>query len=144
MQFCTNAMTRILVADDDPELLQLVVNALLVRGFDVVSATTGGELLEGIAEDGPFGIVITDVSMPWMTGLQVMHSARSAGLSCPVIVMTAMRSHKTAEQVAALGVEVQLLYKPFTIEDLDRAVRRALGNDASSTETEHHEPKKFT
>jgi two-component system KDP operon response regulator KdpE len=144
MQISTAAMTRILVADDDPELLQLVVNALLVRGFDVVSATTGGELLEGIAEEGPFQLVITDVAMPWMTGLQVMHSARSAGLSCPVIVMTAMRSHKTAEQVAALGVEVQLLYKPFTIEDLDRAVRRALGDGASSTETEHRDAKKFT
>jgi two-component system KDP operon response regulator KdpE len=144
MQLSTAAMTRILVADDDPELLQLVVNALLVRGFEVVSATTGGELLEGIAEDGPFHLVITDVAMPWMTGLQVMHSARSAGLSCPVIVMTAMRSHKTAEQVAALGVEVQLLYKPFTIDDLDRAVRRALGTRASSTETEHRDAKKFT
>jgi two-component system KDP operon response regulator KdpE len=144
MQFCTNAMTRILVADDDPELLQLVVNALLVRGFDVVSATTGGELLEGIAEDGPFGIVITDVSMPWMTGLQVMHSARSAGLSCPVIVMTALRNHKTAMQVAALGVEVQLLYKPFTIDELDYAIRRALGHDLSSTTHTHRPTKKFT
>jgi len=126
-------MTRILVADDDPELLQLVVNALLLRGFDVATATTGGELLETIAEDGPFSLVVTDVAMPWMTGLQVMHSARSAGMSCPVIVMTAMRSHRTAAQVAALGVEVQLLYKPFSIDDLDSAVRNALGDAFPST-----------
>jgi two-component system KDP operon response regulator KdpE len=141
MHFSTTAMTRILVADDDPELLQLVVNALLVRGFEVVSATTGGELLEGVAEQGPFHLVVTDVAMPWMTGLQVMHSARSAGLSCPVIVMTAMRSHKTAEQVAALGVEVQLLYKPFTIDEFDRTVRRALGHVESSTVTMHRHAK---
>lgn len=144
MHFCTKEMTRILVADDDPELLQLVVNALLVRGFEVVTATTGGELLESIAEEGPFSLVVTDVAMPWMTGLQVMHSARSAGMSCPVIVMTAMRSHRTAEQVAALGVEVQLLYKPFTIEDLDLAVHRALGPDLSSTTHAPRHTKKFT
>jgi two-component system KDP operon response regulator KdpE len=144
MQFSTTAMTRILVADDDPELLQLVVNALLIRGFDVVSATTGGELLEGIAEQGPFNLVITDVAMPWMTGLQVMHSARSAGLSCPVIVMTALRSHKTAEQVAALGVEVQLLYKPFTIDELDHALGLALGHKIPSTSRSNGHAKKFT
>jgi CheY-like chemotaxis protein len=137
-------MTRILVADDDPELLQLVVNVLLLRGFDVVSATTGGELLEGIAEQGPFHLVVTDVAMPWMTGLQVMHSARSAGLSCPVIVMTAMRDQRVAAQVAALGVEVQLLYKPFSIEDLDSAVRRALGHELPSTTDTRRHSKKFT
>src|SRR6476660_8380457 len=137
MQFCTRAMTRILVADDDPELLQLVVNALLLRGFDVVTATTGGELLEGLAEEGPFSLVVTDVAMPWMTGLQVMHSARSAGMSCPVVVMTALRNHKTSMQVAALGVEVQLLYKPFTIDELDHVVRRALGQDFSSRAHTH-------
>lgn len=137
-------MTRILVADDDPELLQLVVNALSLRGFDVVAATTGGELLEGIAEEGPFSLVVTDVAMPWMTGLQVMHSARSAGMSCPVIVMTALRSHRTAAQVAALGVEVQLLYKPFSIEDLDAAVRCALGTDFPSTTNTQRHAKKFT
>jgi two-component system KDP operon response regulator KdpE len=144
MQFSTGAMTRILVADDDPELLQLVVNALLARGFDVVSATTGGELLEAVAEQGPFALVITDVAMPWMTGLQVMHSARSAGLSCPVIVMTALRSHKTAAQVAALGVEVQLLYKPFTIDDLEHAVGRALGHDVPTRSRSKAHAKKFT
>ncbi len=144
MQFCTEEMTRILVADDDPELLQLVVNALLVRGFDVVTATTGGELLESIVEQGPFNLVVTDVAMPWMTGLQVMHSVRSAGMSCPVIVMTAMRSHRTAAEVAALGVEVQLLYKPFTIEDLDLAVHRALGRDFPSTTHAPRHTKKFT
>jgi DNA-binding NtrC family response regulator len=137
-------MTRILVADDDPELLQLVVNALLLRGFNVVTATTGGELLERIAEDGPFSLVVTDVAMPWMTGLQVMHSARSAGMSFPVIVMTAMRSHRTAAQVAALGVEVQLLYKPFSIDDLNSAVHRALQHDFPSTTNAEGPPKKFT
>lgn len=142
--FCTKVMTRILVADDDPELLQLVVNALLLRGFDVVTATTGGELLDSVAEQGPFSLVVTDVAMPWMTGLQVMHSVRSAGMSCPVIVMTAMRNHRTAEQVAALGVEVQLLYKPFTIEDLDLALHRALGHDLSSSMHTPRHTKKFT
>jgi two-component system cell cycle sensor histidine kinase/response regulator CckA len=117
---------RALVADDDPELLALVSSAVATLGFAVTSAVSGDELLQTIAEIGPFDLVITDVSMPWMSGLQVMHSVRTAGLQCPVIVMTALRDATTSGQVSALGVEVQLLHKPFSMRQLESAVNRAL------------------
>jgi CheY-like chemotaxis protein len=109
---------RVLIADDDPDLLDLVSGIIDHLGLDVVRASTGGELLDRLADQGPYDLIITDVSMPWMTGLQVVHSARVAGVPCPIIVMTALRDLRTTAQVEALGERVVLLHKPFSSEDL--------------------------
>jgi CheY-like chemotaxis protein len=118
---------RALVADDDPETLQMVAEAVDRFGADVTCAATGGELIEQLPE-ARFDLVITDVSMPWMTGLQAMHSARTAGLSTPIVVMTALRDHKIVEQVRALGHDAILLQKPFGIDELYAAMRSVLGD----------------
>src|ERR1035437_6159925 len=79
---------RVLVADDDADLLESVTAALTVAGASVVTAPRGAELLERIAEGGVFDGVITDVSMPWLTGLQVASAMREAGLDVPVTATT--------------------------------------------------------
>lgn len=114
---------HVLVADDDPEMLELVSN-IMRRNFsaDVTRAATGHELLDEIAH-GDWDLIITDISMPWMTGLQVMHSARTAGLPVPVVVMTALRNPELAGQVEALGSRARLIFKPFTFHDLLAAVQ---------------------
>lgn len=89
-------------------------------------AATGGELLETIANAGPFDAIVTDISMPWMSGLQVMQSARTAGLPVPVVVMTGLRDSDLPERVAALGARAVLLYKPFSIGALFGALRTCL------------------
>jgi two-component system response regulator TctD len=119
-----------LVADDDAELLSLVAKALRLFGADVVAVTSGGELLEKVANAGPFDVIVTDISMPWMTGLHVMHSARAAGLPVPVVVMTALRDPTLPEQVASLGAHAELLKKPFSIDELYAALRRSLAETA--------------
>ena len=113
---------RVLVADDDPEMLELVANiAKRHLGAEVTRVATGHELLDAIAH-GAFDLVITDISMPWMTGLQVMHSARTAGLPVPVVVMTGMENPDLGVQVDALGTRARLLHKPFTLQELLAAV----------------------
>lgn len=118
---------RALIADDDLELLDVVSRAVGRLGIQTVEATSGGDLLEKLAELGPFDVVITDVSMPWMTGLQVMHTARAVGPPCPVVVITALRDPKTIAQVAALGDDVVLIHKPFSCLELHLALRACLG-----------------
>jgi DNA-binding response OmpR family regulator len=115
--------SRVLVADDDPEMLEMVARVLDRLGLEVVTACSGSDLLEKVAEQGPFDLVVTDVSMPWMSGLQVMHSARTAGMRCPVIVITALRNQRTADQVETLGTEVRRLDKPFSVGELEETVR---------------------
>ncbi|MCW5802861.1 MAG: response regulator [Deltaproteobacteria bacterium] len=114
-------------------MLSLVSQALRHFGADVVAVAAGGELLEAIANAGPFDVIVTDIAMPWMTGLQVMHSARAAGLPVPVVVMTALRDPTLPEQVTSLGAHAELLHKPFSIDELFAALRRCLSGSAGDT-----------
>ena len=116
--------TKVLVADDDDVTVAIVAQAMEHLGFAVSCAEDGDELLQQIAEQGPFDLLITDVSMPWMTGLQVAHSARVAGLLTPLIVMTALPIDASA--VRALGTSAVLLRKPFGIKQLVDAVGELL------------------
>ncbi len=113
---------RVLVADDEPDYLQSVAVALERLGLEVVRASSGDELITKIAEHGPFAVIVTDVSMPWMSGLQAMQSARYAGLVTPLIVMTAMKDDRIDAQVKALGHSALLLRKPFALDKLESAV----------------------
>lgn len=113
---------NVLVADDDPEMLEMVTNIVTRElGARVTKAATGHELLERISET-TYDLVITDISMPWMTGLHVMHSARTAGLPVPVVVMTALRDTTIPDQITALGDRARLLQKPFSFSDLLSAI----------------------
>lgn len=117
---------RVLVADDDPLLLELVADALTTLGADVVRASTGEELVAQLANEGPFDLVVTDVSMPWMSGLTAIHAARSAGISLAVIVMTAREDERIPAQVQALGPDALYLRKPFGVADLAAAASTLL------------------
>lgn len=110
---------RILVADDDPDLLGTVSDALERLGAEVVRAGCGAELIEKLAEAGPFSLIVTDISMPWMSGLQALASARTAGLGAAVIVMTGLRDERIPAQVLALGQKAALLRKPFELSELE-------------------------
>lgn len=121
---------RILVADDDPDLLATVSEAFERSGADVARAETGIELISQLADEGPFRLIVTDVSMPWMTGLQAMQSARTAGLPTAVIVMTALKDERILAQVAALGERAALLRKPFDLGELEHTAERLLAGEA--------------
>lgn len=110
---------RILVADDDSELLDTLVDALGNLGAEVVRAQSGAELVEKLADEAPFSLIVTDVGMPYLSGLQAMAMARAAGVGPAVIVMTALRDERIPELVHALGKKAVLLRKPFDIGELE-------------------------
>jgi CheY-like chemotaxis protein len=117
---------RVLVADDDPDLLQAVVSALESLGTNVVQASNGAELIDRLADAGPFDLIVTDIAMPWLAGVRAMHAARMAGVGTSVIVMTALRDKVIPKQVKALGANVALLRKPFELNELEAAAVRLL------------------
>lgn len=119
-------LQRAIVADDDANLLEVVSEIIDHLGIVVVQASSGAELMTKLAHEGPFDVAVVDVAMPWMTGLHVMISARSAGMMCPVVVMTALRDARTTSQVIALGDHVHLLAKPFSMAQLEAAVLSSL------------------
>lgn len=122
-----NRRPRIVVADDDPALLGAVARALTLWGAEVSTAVSGADLIAQLADHGPFDLVVTDISMPWMSGVQAMHAARYAGLATPVVVMTGLRDERIDAQVASLGRRVVLLRKPFELDALEAAVASLLG-----------------
>jgi len=117
---------RVLVADDDAEFLDVVAEGLSRLGADVIRARNGAELIDHLAEHGPFDLVVTDIAMPWMTGLRAMHAARTAGLDTSVIVITGLREERIPARVKALGGNAVLLEKPFTLADLESVASRLL------------------
>jgi CheY-like chemotaxis protein len=117
---------RVLVADDDHELLDAISDGLVRLGADVTCSRNGAELIENLADKGPFDLVVTDIAMPWMTGVQAIHAARTAGLGTSVIVMTALRDDSIPARVQALGKNAALLYKPFALAELEALALRLL------------------
>ena len=116
-------LARVLVADDDPDMLAAVSDALAGLGFDVVMVESAAGLIDRLATDGPFDLIVTDISMPWMDGLKTLRSIRTAGVTTPVIVMTALRDEHIPGRVEALGANAILLQKPFDIDELASAAR---------------------
>ena len=117
---------RVLVADDDAALLSAVGEAFTQFGADVTRAASGAELIDALAGEGPFDLVVTDVSMPWMNGLRAMRTARAAGIGTAVILMTALRDRSLEREVRALGRNALLLRKPFALTELESAALRVL------------------
>jgi len=122
---------RVLIADDDPQLLEALTELLQRSGATVVRACTGAELIDRLAETDPFDLVVTDVAMPWMTGLSAIRAARSAGLRMPVIVITALHDQAIPAEVKAFGQNTILLRKPFERRELESAVEQLLGHHVS-------------
>jgi len=119
-------MARVLVADDDPAMLCAVADVLTRLGCEVSCAESGAELVDQLATEGLFDLIVSDISMPWMDGLKTLRSMRTAGLATPVIVMTALKDEQIPDQVLALGPNAVLLRKPFELDELEAAVAKLI------------------
>ena len=112
---------RIAIADDDPDSLELLRLALESPMTEIYEATNGVELAQLLIENDPFDLVITDVLMPWMEGLQVLRSVRVAEVMTPVLVISGLTRADLQTTVERLG-NAALLHKPFGIPDLRAAI----------------------
>jgi CheY-like chemotaxis protein len=122
------AHARILVADDDVDCRELVSRALRAPATEIAIATDGGELLELAAGDEAIDLIVTDINMPWMHGLQVLASLREAGLATPVLVITGLTRPELPDAIARMG-HASLLYKPFGADQLRGAIAALLAGE---------------
>ena len=122
---------RILLAEDDAEMRALVSGDLRRAGYGVVECADGAALLQrldsanrtvGLGVD----LVVADVRMPELTGLEVLECVRRADPFTPYIVVTAFGSAETRRAAERLGA-LAVLDKPFEIKDLLRLVEDAIG-----------------
>lgn len=121
---------RVLVVDDDSQMLKAVTNALSARGYDVLTAGTGERALSLVAEED-LDLLLLDLGLPGMEGHEVIQRLRSWS-ELPVIVISVRESQE--EKVAALDAGADdFVTKPFGMKELlarMRAVRRRAASEA--------------
>jgi signal transduction histidine kinase len=112
----------VLVAEDEELVRTMVVSALRQRGYTVVAVTTGEEALEVIEQRGPeLGVLLTDVIMPGISGIELLERARKARPDLRAIFMSGYTALTMDHRRPPRGVT--FLEKPFTLARLDEAIR---------------------
>jgi DNA-binding NtrC family response regulator len=125
----SNSMYRVFIADDDPAMRGMLEAALVRAGFEVETAADGASLLgrlEAAQRDGrPAQMIISDICMPGMNGLDVLSRIRHGFPAIPVLLITAFGDALTHRRARALGA-VEVIDKPFDIAMLCRRVSTIL------------------
>ncbi|HEY8644292.1 MAG TPA: response regulator [Gaiellaceae bacterium] len=125
-------MNRILVIDDEDVIRLLVVEILESAGYDVTSAESA-ELALALLEEAEFDLVVSDVVMPGLSGLELLEAVRARRASLPVVLVTGAGTYDTLSQALTRGA-AGLVTKPFAHSDLQSAVADALERAARSRE----------
>ena len=117
------AGARVLVVDDDPQLREALSRALELDDYQVATASNGAQALEAISAERP-DVVVLDVMMPYVGGLDVCRTLRERKDRLPILVLTAR--DEVGDRVAGLDAGADdYLTKPFALDEL-RARLRAL------------------
>ena len=122
----TEKRQRILVVDDEPEMATVIEQALTRRGYDVTQLQSGDAAWE-LLEREDFDVVVTDINMKGMNGVELTERSAQNRHDVPVIVITAFGSLETATAVLRAGA-YDFITKPFDIDQLVVGVERAIQN----------------
>ena len=115
---------RVLVVDDDKAVRESLRRSLEFNGYDVSLASDGAEALAGIAATAP-DVVVMDVMMPRLDGLEATQALRSAGNDLPILVLTARDA--VGDRVEGLDAGADdYLTKPFALQELLARLRALL------------------
>ncbi len=121
-------MRKVLVVDDDPAVLRVLASVLDLEGLAVTTASDGTAALAAAREDRP-DVVICDVAMPGVSGLQVCRTLRSdpSTSDVPVVLLTARGSRRDRELGVAAGCDAYLVkpFDPIELIEVARTVERA-------------------
>ena len=123
---------RVLVVEDDPEVLFVWATALKKLSEVDIEAVEGGREALDLFDAQPFDVVITDLSMPGMSGVELTREIRRLDADVPIIWVTAHAHY--ADRVAEPGTNVHsFLVKPVSIQQIRQVVRNALNGEATTT-----------
>lgn len=117
-------VARILVIDDNPEIVDLLVTCLREEGYGVLGALTGDDGLRLITTSRP-DLVLLDITLPGMDGIEVLKRIRAINPTIRVIMVTASTDPLLAREALDLGARAYV-DKPFDFDYLKRVVAMAL------------------
>ncbi|MDX1418712.1 MAG: sigma-54 dependent transcriptional regulator [Rubricoccaceae bacterium] len=116
---------RIFIVDDDPKIGELFATVLQRDGYAARSYTSAPELIEHLDDGDVPDLILTDLMMPEISGIQLIEEVRSRDLTLPVIIMTAHSSVQTAVEAMRLGA-FHYLQKPVNLEEMRTLLGKAL------------------
>ncbi len=128
-------MMRVLIVDDDREIVELLNIYLKNEGYDVVKAYNGQQALNYIKNDEEIELVILDVMMPKINGIEVVEKLRESNHSIPVIILSAKSSDNDKIQGLISGAD-DYVTKPFNPLEVIARVKSLLRRQHKYTETE--------
>ena len=129
----TSPEARLLVVDDEPNIVELLSASLRFVGFEVVTATDGTEAVTVARRSRP-DLLVLDVMMPGMDGFDLVRKLRGEGLRMPVLFLTARDA--TADRVTGLTLGGDdYVTKPFSLEEVIARIRAILRRAGSGTAT---------
>jgi two-component system alkaline phosphatase synthesis response regulator PhoP len=123
-------MPRILIVDDEPQMVRGLEDNLRFEGYQTLAAASGQEGLDLAFREGP-DLVLLDVAMPGLSGWDVLRTLRRKGIDIPVVMLTA----RGEEADRVLGLELgadDYITKPFSPLALLRTVERVLRGSGTS------------
>jgi EAL domain-containing protein (putative c-di-GMP-specific phosphodiesterase class I) len=115
---------KVLVVDDEPEVLRSVKRALESRGYIVTTANDGRDAV-GKVDQHSFDVVLSDIGMPGMDGIQLLREIREHDLHVPVVLITGEPAVSTAVQALEYGA-MHYLSKPLNLDEVDKAIHKAV------------------
>jgi two-component system OmpR family response regulator len=126
------AEARLLVVEDDPNIIELLSASLRFAGFEVATAREGHEALRAAREFQP-DLIVLDVMMPGIDGFEVLRRLGSEGVRCPVIFLTAKDA--TADKITGLTVGGDdYITKPFSLDEVLARIRAVLRRSSAGPE----------
>ena len=120
-------MTRVLVVDDEPQILRALQINLTARNYDVVSATTGRQALDAASHAHP-DIIVLDLGLPDMDGVEVIHALRGWS-KVPIVILSGRTQSEMKIRALEAGAD-DYITKPFNVDELIARVR-AVGRRSS-------------
>ncbi len=119
-------MIKILIIDDERPIRETLEMFLREKGYEVLTSEDGEGGLEALQNERP-EIVILDIRLPGMDGLEVLRRIREAGEYIHVIMITAYRDAETTKQAMKLGA-YEYIHKPLDADEFEVAIERAVNN----------------
>ena len=119
-------MSKLLIVDDESDIREFARNFFKKRNIEVSVASGGCQALELIARESP-DLVLLDVKMEEMTGIEVLRQLRVSHPSIKVIMVSGVEDEETIKEAKALGV-IGYIHKPFILEELEKIVLAQLNS----------------
>lgn len=115
---------KILIAEDEPLILQTLELKLKKEGYEVIACVDGLDALQKIDSEQP-DLIITDIMMPYMSGLEVVRKVKNdlSSKNIPVIVLSTMGQESIVEEAFELGAD-DYLKKPFSLSELSIRIKK--------------------